>query len=81
LDDQGWPKRNSDVTKYLELLVINRDGAPATPTKVTQPPVLLESPATCNEKCYFNGPRTTPAHVVMITTLAFELDMLEAAFL
>eukprot|EP00746_Dinoflagellata_sp_MGD_P052071 gnl/MRDRNA2_/MRDRNA2_23099_c0_seq1.p1 gnl/MRDRNA2_/MRDRNA2_23099_c0~~gnl/MRDRNA2_/MRDRNA2_23099_c0_seq1.p1 ORF type:complete len:497 (+),score=75.61 gnl/MRDRNA2_/MRDRNA2_23099_c0_seq1:233-1723(+) len=75
--DKGWPKRNDQVTKYLELLIENRRQVPLVPEAVVQRPVPLESPPRCNESHFFEGPRECPAWIVVILTLAWELDLLE----
>jgi len=77
LDKNGWPRLNSDITEYLELLMNHRHNSGLKAPRVTQRPVPLENPPKCVTR-YFNGPRAQPAHLVMILTLAFELDTLEA---
>jgi len=46
------------------------------PPRLTQRPVPLENPPNCVTD-YFGGQREKPAHLVMIVTLAYELDILE----
>jgi len=77
LDHKGFPNRNNDTTAYLELLMTYRQSLVLSPPTVMQRPVALESPANCKASNYFVGPRAKPAHMVMILTLSYELDILE----
>lgn len=78
LDTHGMPQWNSDVNKYLMLLMNNRQNTMRYPLPaVKQRPTPLELTANCNASGYFSGPRDKPARLVMILTLAYEIDLLE----
>mmetsp|Transcript_31996 Transcript_31996/g.56575 ORF Transcript_31996/g.56575 Transcript_31996/m.56575 type:complete len:501 (-) Transcript_31996:102-1604(-) len=80
INNNMMPNMNDDVSQYLELLMENRHRFPLTAANVTTRPAdqALQIPPECPAEGYFRGPRRSPAHVVFIVHLSYELDILEA---
>eukprot|EP00747_Dinoflagellata_sp_TGD_P207622 gnl/TRDRNA2_/TRDRNA2_81174_c0_seq1.p1 gnl/TRDRNA2_/TRDRNA2_81174_c0~~gnl/TRDRNA2_/TRDRNA2_81174_c0_seq1.p1 ORF type:complete len:565 (+),score=62.96 gnl/TRDRNA2_/TRDRNA2_81174_c0_seq1:47-1741(+) len=77
-NERGMPKANHLITKYLTLLMENRRTFSQAPPTVTSRPEPLENPPNCHDSGFFSGPRKKPAHLVMIVTVSYEMDILEA---